>query len=201
MPIIFPTSPIVGQVFTSGGRSWVWSGATWDSPTATNTLLAPYGLELVKTQTIGTAVTSVTVNDAFSATYDNYKILISGSNGAAQNTAIFLTYNNSSGSSYNFGLFFVQFATGATGTAAAVNSSGGIRVAATGVSQNTNASFDILNPFLPISTTNHGSFINQGSAWISNGSDTNFASHTGFTLTTTTTLTGGTIAVYGYRKA
>jgi hypothetical protein len=36
MPMLFPTSPAIGQVFTSGGRSWVWSGATWDSPGATN---------------------------------------------------------------------------------------------------------------------------------------------------------------------
>jgi hypothetical protein len=35
MPMVFPTSPIVGQVFTSGGRSWVWSGSTWDSPSQT----------------------------------------------------------------------------------------------------------------------------------------------------------------------
>jgi hypothetical protein len=34
--MLFPTSPAIGQVFTSGGRSWVWSGATWDSPSATN---------------------------------------------------------------------------------------------------------------------------------------------------------------------
>ena len=39
MPILFPASPTVGQVFTSGGRSWVWSGATWDSPSSTNPLL------------------------------------------------------------------------------------------------------------------------------------------------------------------
>jgi hypothetical protein len=32
MPIIFPTSPTVGQVFSQGGRSWVWNGSTWDSP-------------------------------------------------------------------------------------------------------------------------------------------------------------------------
>jgi hypothetical protein len=40
MPILFPTSPTVGQVFTSGGRSWVWTGATWDSPSSTNPPLA-----------------------------------------------------------------------------------------------------------------------------------------------------------------
>jgi hypothetical protein len=34
--MVFPTSPIVGQVFTSGGRSWVWNGSTWDSPRSDN---------------------------------------------------------------------------------------------------------------------------------------------------------------------
>jgi hypothetical protein len=28
--IDFPNSPTVGQVFTSGTRSWVWTGTVWD---------------------------------------------------------------------------------------------------------------------------------------------------------------------------
>jgi hypothetical protein len=36
MAMVFPTSPVVGQVFSSGGRSWVWNGATWDSPRTDN---------------------------------------------------------------------------------------------------------------------------------------------------------------------
>jgi hypothetical protein len=32
MPMVFPASPTVGQVFSSGGRSWIWTGTTWDSP-------------------------------------------------------------------------------------------------------------------------------------------------------------------------
>ena len=36
MAMVFPTSPIVGQVFSSGGRSWVWNGSTWDSPRTDN---------------------------------------------------------------------------------------------------------------------------------------------------------------------
>lgn len=29
--IVFPSSPTVGQIFTSGDRSWQWTGSTWDS--------------------------------------------------------------------------------------------------------------------------------------------------------------------------
>lgn len=29
--IDFPNSPTVGQIFTSGTRSWIWTGTVWDS--------------------------------------------------------------------------------------------------------------------------------------------------------------------------
>jgi len=32
MPALdFPSSPVVGQLFTTGDRTWEWSGTTWDS--------------------------------------------------------------------------------------------------------------------------------------------------------------------------
>jgi hypothetical protein len=159
------------------------------------------GLELVKVETIGTAVASVVVSSAFSTTYDSYRIIISGSTGATQNIAVNLTFNNSAGSTYNFGGTGITWATGASAVISGSASSSGIRVAATGTSSNTNASFDVLQPFLTTTTTTHGSFTNQATAFTQNGLDTNIASQTGFTLTTTTTLTGGKIYVYGYRKA
>jgi hypothetical protein len=33
MAMDFPNSPVVGQTFSSGSRTWVWTGTTWDSPT------------------------------------------------------------------------------------------------------------------------------------------------------------------------
>lgn len=35
--IDFPNSPTVGQVFTSGARSWVWTGTVWDANTGSAT--------------------------------------------------------------------------------------------------------------------------------------------------------------------
>jgi hypothetical protein len=32
MPIDFPNSPTVGQVYTYQGQSWIWSGTGWDRP-------------------------------------------------------------------------------------------------------------------------------------------------------------------------
>jgi hypothetical protein len=34
MAMDFPNSPTVGQTFSQGSRTWVWTGTTWDSPTA-----------------------------------------------------------------------------------------------------------------------------------------------------------------------
>ena len=93
MAMVFPTSPTVGQVFSSGGRSWVWTGSTWDSPTATNVLQVPYGLEQVipisivkgasgtASVSIGGLVTfsgteSISLNGVFNSTYDNYQVVL-----------------------------------------------------------------------------------------------------------------------------
>jgi hypothetical protein len=44
------------------------------------------GLTLIKTQTIGSAVPSVVVSDAFSDDYENYKITITGGVGSTDST-------------------------------------------------------------------------------------------------------------------
>jgi hypothetical protein len=38
MPIDFPNSPTVGQVYTYQGKSWIWNGSGWDVPRALNEL-------------------------------------------------------------------------------------------------------------------------------------------------------------------
>jgi hypothetical protein len=60
-----------GQVLTADSAES--TGMKWATPAASAS-----GLTLIKTQTIGTTVSSVTVTDAFSTTYDSYLIVING---------------------------------------------------------------------------------------------------------------------------
>jgi hypothetical protein len=71
------------------------------SSSDTNTYLANSGLVYVTSATIGTAVSSVAVANAFSATYDNYKIVAHGGIG---NTfqAISMTLTGAATSYYQY---------------------------------------------------------------------------------------------------
>jgi hypothetical protein len=73
MAMVFPTSPTVGQVFTSGSRSWVWNGSAWDSP-AGQPFIVP-GLTLLNSTSF-TSQTTINIDNVFSADYDYYKILV-----------------------------------------------------------------------------------------------------------------------------
>jgi hypothetical protein len=87
MPMVFPTSPTVGQVFSSGGRSWVWTGSTWDSPSSATAALS--GLTLITNQSF-TSQTTVNIDNVFSADYDYYKVYarITGTSTAGINSQL-----------------------------------------------------------------------------------------------------------------
>jgi hypothetical protein len=201
MAMVFPTSPTVGQVFTSGGRSWVWNGSAWDAPSATNVLQVPYGLELVKAQTIGTGVSSVTVTDAFKADYDDYLITISGgSTSAGPNIELRLGSTNTG---YYFSSFYIFYSSTTLATESNSNAAVFNRVArgsSGGVFGNINISqpFNNKNTLVTASgaSADTGAFMFYGSGFLNNT-----ISYTDFTLLLNTgTITGGTIKVYGYRK-
>ena len=155
------------------------------------------GLTLISTTTIGTAVASVTVSSAFSATYDNYKILISGGSASADNMGGIQLgatttgyYNQVAGGGWNN----TAFASGSTtGTTVFV-----FTHSSTGIS----ADIEVRSPFLANSTiisAPTAQFTTRGLHSI--GLLNNTTSYTDFTLTPNSgTLTGGTIAVYGYVK-
>jgi hypothetical protein len=66
------------------------------------------GLWLVKTVTIGSAVTSVPVADAFSSTYDNYLITVNG--GASSTPNEIRLRLGSSTTNYFYQILFGQYA-------------------------------------------------------------------------------------------
>lgn len=154
------------------------------------------GLRLIKKQTIGTGVSSITVTNAFSATYENYKIVVSGGTATTGlNTHMFL---GASATQYYAGLNFTTFATSAPSNFGANNlttwpyvgyfDTNGHRV-----------TIDVINPFLAKYTTFNGPYISVNAAGHVAGVHNVATSYTDFTLSSPGgTVTGGTIYVYGY---
>ena len=64
-----------------------------------------------------------------------------------------------------------------------------------------NVNIDVFNPNLAKFTTIQGSYIGVTYAGVCGGVHQVATAYTGFTLAVAGTMTGGTITVYGYRKA
>jgi hypothetical protein len=169
--------------------------------------LVKQGLTLIKTQTIGSALTALVVENAFSAEYDNYKIMISGGVGSA-NSTFQITLGNWTGTT------FTATATNYFSSLLYANYTANTPVASvqnaatfwnhTGSSTTTSQYMDanIYSPFLSTRT-----FISAASlrafTWSGflNGYQNSATSFNSFRINTSSgTMTGGTIRVYGYRK-
>lgn len=157
------------------------------------------GLWKITSQTIGSAVSSVTVTGAFSSDYDNYKVIISGGS-ASTNLDLRLTLGSTT-TGYYYAQYYVVFST-ATGNETAGNNAAYIPVAGAS-STSLNGTFDVISPNLAENTMVYSSAYlssQTGAGWV-NGYLDNTTQYTAFTLTTSTgTITGGTIKVYGYRN-
>lgn len=159
------------------------------------------GLRLIKKQTIGTAVSSVTVTSAFSATYENYKIIISGGVGSAANILLNFTLG---GITTNYRNAYAACGFQTTTVQGSNNSSNTARWAEVGSADASNIymNMDLFGPFLTKTTIFSAPvpyLTAAGNGAINSGANFNSTSATDFTVTTQAgTLTGGTIYVYGY---
>ena len=167
----------------------------------TNTYLANSGLVFVKSQTIGSGVTSVTVSNAFSATYDNYRILVNTTGSLAQSIGCRLD-----GSSTAYAQFVIYGDLGSNAVLGFQQTSGSEFRFVGGSSSTSNSSiacFDLLNPFAAAYTRMpSGPYFESNSMGTSNGEHRVATSYTGLVIVSGNgTFTGGTITVYGYRKA
>lgn len=161
------------------------------------------GMWLVKTQTIGTAVSSITVGSAFSSSYDAYRIVITGGVGS---TDLDLRFNfDGNTANYYGGVIYHPYAT-ASGNAQGLgrNNIAYWDYVGNATTSTIAACFDVLNPF----AAKNSGYMSQvpvlgtgGSALFASGFHNSATSFTGFRIETSTgTLTGGTIRVYGYRN-
>jgi hypothetical protein len=173
------------------------TGLKWATPAA-----GASGLTLIKTQTIGSAVSSVTVTDAFSSTYDSYLIVING--GVASTLAnLGLQLGSTTTGYYAAGVVYNYSNAGAT--AASNDNTASWTRAGSGNSNSISFYNALQDPFLSKNTKVQTSFATtqaDSQAGFFNGYLGNTTSYTAFTITPSTgTLTGGTIRVYGYQNS
>lgn len=161
------------------------------------------GLWLVKTQTIGTGVSTVTVSSAFSADFDSYRITLAGGVGSGTNSLNLQLGSTATG--YYWGTVLGRYDNGGVLSGGASNDTIWKQIGFTSADGHL-CTVDLFNPFLAKKTgiigwhfdTRTGGGTGFGST---GGHITNTTSYTAFTINAAAgTLTGGTIRVYGYRN-
>jgi hypothetical protein len=155
------------------------------------------GLWLVKSQTVGSGVSSVTVSDAFSAEYDNY--LITYTNGTGSTLGDIRLQLGSTTANYNNQLLYGAYASTALAFGGTLSS-----FAYIGGSDTSEANIEVTLqcPFLTKQTKCFARYANTAAAVTFGGILTDSTSYTAFTIIPSAgTITGGQINVYGFRKA
>jgi hypothetical protein len=184
-----------GQLLTADSAEA--TGLKWVTPAA-----AASGLTLVKTQTIGSAVSAVTVTGAFSSTYDNYLITVSNGSGTVAGGYCKLTLGSTAAGYYQCGYYMFYGSSTVTGS----NINNGANWEGSYFSANNHSANIILqSPFLSKATIFENTFTSADSTTYTarqQGFLNNTTSYTAFTLTTAGgTITGGEIRVYGYQNS
>lgn len=185
-------NPYDGQVVyeTDNNDLKAYNGSSWDVMNG--------GLVLIKTQTIGSGVSSVTVSDVFSAIYDNYWITIGGGVASQENDLRLQLGSTTSG--YYGSAMRVNYS-GSSTTESDSNTSNFQHV---GRGSTNSLSFNatLFAPNLVKNTIVNSAWVGCGTTSLQanyGGFLNDTTQYTAFTIVTDTgTVTGGTIRVYGY---
>ena len=178
-----------------------YNGAAWATvgPAAAPTS----GLTLITAQTIGSAVSSVTVSSAFSATYDYYKITLSGGTGSVNDEQLGLKLGSTATGYYN-GFVGAAYSPDATGTYSGNSTNSGTSFNAVGrvMTDGINLNMELNGPFLAKRTIVSGTMTSVNVGRMYSGYLDGTTSYTAFTITPASgTITGGIIRVYGYQNS
>ncbi len=158
------------------------------------------GLWLVKTQTVGTGVATVTVTGAFSSTYENYRIIYSGGTMNSGNDLYMQIGGSTTG---YFGVLLYSSTTGGGALVAANNNNNRADWLGGAVAnQSAHLLVDVLGPnnaaYTKIRLGNYQADNNYGTY---QGEHRVATAYTSFLIGNAGgTMTGGTIRVYGYRN-
>ena len=194
-----PQAPFEGQMIyeTDTNRVLVYDAAAWVMIADTD---QPPAIQLVKTQTVGSGVATVTVNDAFSSDFENYRITYTGGTQSAS-TDVYIQLGSST-TGY-FGVLYYAVTVGG-GPAIAVNNNNNRAdwIGGAQANQSSHVSVDLLGPFNAAYTKiRNGSYQNDNNYGTYQGEHRVATSYSSFTLGVASgTMTGGTIRVYGYRN-
>jgi hypothetical protein len=166
------------------------------------------GLWKILSQTITGTPSTVVVPDAFSNTYDSYRIVISNvtMSSTASGTVMYLRMHdgtNPASTNYNDGFARVDIAATSVAGVTSNLGSNGVTIGR-GTGDKFGTTFDVVNPnlathtlFPQLSQIN----VNTGYMYIGAGMHQTSTAYPAFDIRPSTgTLTGGTINVYGYRK-
>lgn len=158
------------------------------------------GLVLVKTQTTGSGVSSVTVTNAFSSAFNNYRIVMSGGTQSASEDLKFKLGSSATG---YYG--FLVYGSSASNTVNGANKNNGTQFDWVGggiAGQASHVFIEVLAPFMSIYTRlRNAGYQNGGNYGTMQGEHRVASSYSSFTISTSVgTLTGGTISVYGYNN-
>jgi hypothetical protein len=155
---------------------------------------------LVKTQTVGTGVSSVAVTSAFSTDYDNYAIIYAGGTGSTPAAITFQLTGSTAG--YYSAWNGTVYSTGGANNGSDNNTASWTAGAA--FTEGAAMNVQLLQPFKSVRTGIYFSRVDYrttGASAVGNGFHNTAASYTGFTIAPSAgTLTGGIIRVYGYRN-
>ena len=163
----------------------------------TNTYLANSGLVYVTSASIASGTTSVAISSAFNTNFDAYRIVVT--NGTMSGlTLIALSLTGATTGYYGA---LVYSTTAGTPLALATNNGASGTYSGVGTTNYVQLCMDIYDPFLAKPTRFCGAYASQTDFGTSNYFQSSATSYTGFTLSASTNFTGGTVTVYGYRKA
>lgn len=199
-----PTTPYEGQMIyeTDTDLTYVYGGTAWQQISG-GTAVGNGGLVYIKQQTVGSAVSSVLVSSAFSATYDHYKIFYAGGTASTQNDLKLYLGSTVVTTGYYQSCLYASY--GLATSMAQVSANSGNWPFSGGQDSPNVLSVELMNPFEASKTIMESSFVGAANGRVGGRSQGFYDANTSYTSFTILcgagNISGGIVYVYGYRKA